>query len=93
MPESEKQQLEKAIWPTVDKEKEMKFFGGNAHAIKDSRDNYCFWMTAFKHESLERLRELKEINEAKFNFCRQRYIANEREVIKEQLREGGLISF
>ena len=99
MPENEKERLEKEIWPTTDREKETNFFdqwgkGYGEYSVRDHQQNYCFWMTALKSktESKERLDELKKINEEKFNFCKKRLIANEREVIRERLIEGGAYS-
>ena len=97
--DEERQQL-KEIFSTIDKDRELEFFKGelygapegksNPHCLKDERENYCFWRTAFRLnakglESSERMRELKEINPEKFNFCYKREMDNDIEVINEKL--------
>jgi len=105
MPKREKEQFEKEIWPTTNKTKEIEFFdkwgkGYGEYAVSEgskeepeSQQNYCFWMTAFRCETRERLQELKGINPAKFNFCKERDKADERERLLEKLRKGGGTSF
>ncbi|OGZ72571.1 MAG: hypothetical protein A2998_01790 [Candidatus Staskawiczbacteria bacterium RIFCSPLOWO2_01_FULL_37_25b] len=105
MPQGERKRFEKEIWPTTDKTKEIEFFdkwvkGEGKYAVSkgskeelESQQNYCFWMTAFRCETHERLQELKETNPAKFNFCKERHRADEIERLSEKVREGNLISF
>ena len=97
---TEEQQHLNQLFLTTNRDRELEFFKGelygankgesNPYALKDAKENYCFWRVALKHETEERKKELKEINPAKFEFCKERDFANELEVQREKLEEGGI---